>query len=431
MASYGFPALPSIDYGPLFRFEYTECGPHRARVGKIHTPHGIVETPNFIFCATKAAIKGASPRDLREAHTQIILSNTYHLFVDPGADRVAALGGLHKMMGWNGPMFTDSGGYQIFSLGHGSVSQEIKGKRNNASANMLLKINEEGATFRSYLNGTKHILTPEIAMDVQRKLGADLVVVLDECTPFHVEKKYTEQSMHRSHRWGLRSLEAFARANDGRQAVYGIIQGGVYEDLRQISADFVNNQPFFAHAIGGSLGSTKEQMYEIVAMTAPMLRRERPIHLLGIGGVKDIFHGVRQGIDTFDCVHPTRLARHGGALILHAQSIQENSARKQEHLNLRNAQYAEDCTPIDSTCECATCQTYSRGYLHYLIKAKELLAIQALTVHNIFFMNRLMQDIRTALMQGTLDKTEYHWTGQIKPFARATEVPAPGNPDPL
>ncbi len=370
-----------------------------------------METPNFIFCATKAAIKGASARDLVEASTQIILSNTYHLFVDPGPDRVHHLGGLHKMMGWNGPIFTDSGGYQIFSLGHGSVSEEIKGKRDNPNANMLLKITEEGAIFRSYLNGNKHVLTPEVAMEIQRKLGSDLVVVLDECTPFHVEKKYTEQSMHRSHRWGIRSLKAFSQHNNGAQAPYGIIQGGVYEDLRTISTDFVNTQPFFAHAIGGSLGSSRSQMYDIVAMTASLLRPDRPIHLLGIGGVRDIFHGVKQGIDTFDCVHPTRLARHGGALITYEQKENEGLKRTQEHMNLKNAQYGTDLLPIDPTCECHTCKTYSRGYLHYLIKAKELLALQAVTVHNIFFMNRLMKAIRTSLKNHTFEEEEKRWVG--------------------
>jgi len=370
-----------------------------------------VETPNFIFCATKAAIKGARTEDLLAANTQIILSNTYHLFVQPGAERVAELGGLHKMMNWNGPMFTDSGGYQIFSLGYGSVSQEIKGKRDGRRGNMIHRITEEGATFRSYLNGEKHILTPEKSMDVQKKLGADLVVVLDECTPFHVEKKYTAESMHRSHRWALRSLKAFEQTHDGRQAVYGIIQGGVYSDLRQESCDFVNEHPFFAHAIGGSLGSTKEQMDEIVALTAPKLREDRPIHLLGIGKVRDIFKGVRCGIDTFDCVHPTRLARHGGALVPAHQKALEDLDMSHEHINLRNARFATDLNPIDPSCECATCRTMSRGYLHYLLKAGELLALQALTIHNIFFMNRLLKSIREAIATDKLDEAEEYWVG--------------------
>ncbi|NBV28515.1 tRNA guanosine(34) transglycosylase Tgt [bacterium] len=380
-----------------------------ARCGQIHTPHGVVETPNFIFCATKAAIKGATPTDLKQAHTQIILSNTYHLFLQPGADTVAHLGGLHKMLGWDGPMFTDSGGYQIFSLGHGSVAQEIKGKRNSTRNNTLLKITEEGAYFRSYLDGSKHVLTPEIAMQVQRKLGADLIVVLDECTPYHVEKKYTQSSMRLSHRWGLRSLDEFYKTNDGKQAVYGIVQGGVYDDLRQESVQFVNENNFFANAIGGSLGASKQQMHDIVNYTASLLRKDRPTHLLGIGGIVDIFNGVRQGIDTFDCVHPTRLARHGGALLAMPLQAAEGIEPKNEHINLRNARFALDTRPIDETCGCSTCQTFSRGYLHHLIKAKEMLVMQALTVHNIYFMNRLMKAIRQAIQTDSLDDEQKKW----------------------
>jgi queuine tRNA-ribosyltransferase len=393
---------------PNFKFVVTsQVG--LARCGEIHTPHGVVETPNFIFCATKAAIKGGMPRDLYETDTQIILSNTYHLMLQPGADVVEKLGGLHRMIGWDGPMFTDSGGYQIFSLGHGSVAQEIKGKRNNERNNSLLKITEEGAFFRSYIDGSKHILTPEIAMQVQRKLGADLIVVLDECTPYHVEKKYTQRSMQMSHRWALRSLNEFYKNNDHRQAVYGIIQGGIYEDLRRESISFVNENDFFANAIGGSLGASKDQMHEIVGFTASLLRKDRPTHLLGIGGIKDIFNGVRYGIDTFDCVHPTRLARHGGALLAMPLQAAEGVEPHGEHINLKNARFETDTRPIDETCGCSTCKTFSRGYLHHLIKAKELLAMQAITVHNIFFMNRLMKAIRNAIKNNTLDQEEKNW----------------------
>lgn len=237
------------------------------------------------------------------------------------------------MTGWGGPMLTDSGGYQIFSMGHGSVSCEVKGKRGaNGSTGWnetLLKIDEAGAVFRSYIDGSVHSLTPEVSMQVQQKLGADLMVVLDECTPFHVQKEYTAASMRRSHRWALRSMREFRRlgcASPGppataggearrAQALYGIVQGGVFQDLRQESAAFVNSYPFFGSAIGGSLGPDKAAMYDIMSFTRPLLRDDRPVHLLGIGGVRDIFHGVRLGIDTFDCVHPTRLARHGGALV--------------------------------------------------------------------------------------------------------------------
>jgi tRNA-guanine transglycosylase len=271
-------------------------------------------------------MKALTPEQLRAEGSQIILSNTYHMMLTAGADLVERLGGLQKFTGWNGPMFTDSGGYQIFSMGHGTVASEIKGNRSNSSMmteKLLTEINEEGATFRSYVDGSTHLLTPEKSIDIQRKLGADLIVVLDECTPFNVEKEYTTDSMRRSHRWALPRLKEFTRTDTGKQALYGIVQGGIYEDLRDESTDFVNSQNFFGTAIGGSLGDTRKRMHEIVAYTRSKVRDDRPVHLLGIGGVMDIFNGVRQGIDTFDCVAPMRLARHGGALVLAAHWDEE------------------------------------------------------------------------------------------------------------
>ncbi len=385
---------------PNFLFTYTPGGFDRARLGSIATPHGIVETPAFIFCGTKATIKGVPMEMVCAEGAQIILSNTYHLMLQPGGETIASLGGLHKMCGWQGPMFTDSGGYQVFSLGHGSVSEEIKGRCVHDRPKTLTKITEEGATFKSYVDGATHLLTPEKSIAVQRQLGADLVVCFDECTPYNVPKSYTEQSMRLSHRWEKRSLEAFDQHNNGCQALYGIIQGGVYEDLRQESVDFVNGEDFFAYAIGGSLGAYKSQMYDIINFTAPRLSVDRPIHLLGIGGIKDIFVGVRAGIDTFDCVHPTRLGRHGGALV---------RAAEKEHINLRNAQYKQDSNPIEVTCLCSTCATYSRGYIHHLLKAQELLAYTLLTVHNIRYMNALMAAIRYGIQTQTLDDVEVLW----------------------
>lgn len=394
-----------------FSFQITHAAPSsRARLGILSTPHGQVRTPNFIFCATKAAIKGASPQDLRNAGVEIILSNTYHLMLQPGGETVEALGGLQKFTGWQGPMLTDSGGFQIFSLGHGSVAEEIKGKRSSSSnrPKTMLEITEEGARFKSYLDGHIHMLTPERSIQIQRQLGADLIVSFDECTPFHVDKSYTQKSLEMTHRWGLRSLQEFERRDDGRQALYGIIQGGVYPDLREEAADFVNSQPFFGHAIGGSLGANKEQMYEVVSRTAPLLEVSRPIHLLGIGGVQDIFNGVQYGIDTFDCVHPTRLARHGGALVKPDQ-WQGSGEKVKEHLNIRNHCFQKDPAPLDPTCDCSTCQTFSRGYLHHLFKAKELLGVQALTLHNIRFMVRLMNALRAAIQTDTLTQVEAEW----------------------
>ena len=393
---------------PNFKFETTyPIDGSNARLGVLTTPHGKVNTPNFIFCATKAAIKGASPHDLREAGAEIILSNTYHLMLQPGGEVMEKLGGLQKATGWNGPMLTDSGGFQVFSLGHGSVAEEIKGKRNSSRPKTMLKITEEGAKFKSYTDGSLHLLTPEKSIQIQRQLGADLIVCFDECTPFHVDKSYTKKSMEMTHRWGVRCLEEFDRGDDGTQALYGIIQGGVYKDLRAQATDFVNSQDFFGHAIGGSLGADKEQMYEVVGFTAPLLEKSRPIHLLGIGGVGDIFNGVRYGIDTFDCVHPTRLARHGGALVKPAQWEGRNGPK--DHININNAMFREDTKPIDETCDCKTCKTYSRGYLHHLFRAGELLGVQAITHHNIRFMVRLMHAVRDAIRDDTLDETEKEW----------------------
>lgn len=388
---------------PGFDFEIRQKDKQsRARLGYLTTPHGSFETPNFVFCATRAAIKGAGPDDLEAVNTDIILSNTYHLLLRPGPDLIEKMGGLHKFMGWDGPMLTDSGGFQIFSLGHGSVADEIKGKNKNKNKfdNTLRKITEEGATFKSYIDGSIHTLTPESSIEVQRKLGADIILVLDECTPFHVDKKYTENSMELSHRWADRSLEEFKRTHTGRQALYGIVQGGVYEDLRARASAFISDRPFFGHAIGGSLGADKQQMYEVVNYAMAGLNPEKPVHLLGIGGVDDIWENVGQGVDTFDCVSPTRLARHAWALVR-----TENNYR----LNIRNAQYQEDASALDPECDCSTCRTYSRAYIHYLVRAKEMQGIRLLVIHNMRFMMRLMETIRSAIKEDRFLEAKRAW----------------------
>lgn len=379
-----------------------------ARLGILKTPHGTIQTPAFIFCATKAAIKGITPDMMRELNTQIILSNTYHLMLQPGGELIEKMGGLQKFTGWNGPMLTDSGGFQIFSLGHGSVASEIKGKRMGGRQKTLLKISEEGAIFKSYLDGSIHTLTPEKSIDIQHQLGADLIVVLDECTPFHVDKKYTEDSLELSHRWGIRSLQQFQRKEIQNQRLYGIIQGGVYEDLRMRAANYVMENPFFGIAVGGSLGASKSQMEAVVSFTMNYLKTDRPVHLLGIGGIRDVFEGVKNGIDTFDCVHPTRLARHGGALVKF-EFWSYNDGTGGEHINLKAARYRDDSKPIDQKCSCPTCKTYSRAYIHHLLKAKELLAIQLLSAHNIFFMNELLLSVRQAIAENRLEQERKKW----------------------
>jgi len=406
---------------PKQKFEFTvlKNGPDAARLGLLHTPHGTVETPAFIFCATRAAMKSLTIEQLRTANTQIILSNTYHLMLQPGAESVHAQGGLQKFSGWRGPMLTDSGGFQIFSLGSGNVADEIKGRRLLGQEKTLLELGEEGARFRSYIDGKKYLLSPEESIRIQRNLGADLIVVLDECTPYHVDKSYTQASMERSHRWALRSLQEYLHHDDGSQKLYGIVQGGVYPDLRKESVDFVNNNQFFGHAVGGSLGASKQQMYDIVGLTMSMLSKDRPVHLLGIGGVEDIFNGVLHGIDTFDCVHPTRIARHGGALVK-PWNRSDNLSR--EHLNMRNSQYKLDQAPIEPDCACATCANYSRGYIHHLLKTEAGLAYTLLAQHNAFFMNNLMQTIRNALRNNQFKELRKIWCiaeQQLLPTASA------------
>ena len=379
-----------------------------ARTGEITTPHGIIKTPAFIFCATKAALKSFSTSQAKENNTQIILSNTYHLMLQPGSEIIAKHRGLHKFMNWKGPMLTDSGGFQIFSLGHGSVADEIKGRSNVKRNKSLLSINEEGSVFKSYVDGSFKLLSPEKSIEIQRNLGADLILVFDECTPFHVNKSYTNSSMKRSHRWAIRSLNRFNAnlsfksgfGSSGEQKLYGIVQGGVYDDLREESIDFnLNKIDTFGIAIGGSLGSSKDEMYKVVDFTASRLGNKHPIHLLGIGDPNDIWSLVKSGIDTFDCVSPTRLARHGSALI----------KGKKGKLNIKNKQYSEELLPIDKNCICTTCKNYSLAYLHHLFKADELLGLQLITSHNVHFMNNLMHVIRIGIENNSLERAEKEW----------------------
>jgi queuine tRNA-ribosyltransferase len=387
---------------PHFKFEVTHRDlKTKARCGLLTTPHGILETPTFLFCATRGAMKSVTTRQMKEAGAEIILANTYHLFLQPGPELVARHGGLHKMLHWDRPMLTDSGGFQIFSLGHEGVTYELKGTRQRSAPKTLLKIDEKGAQFRSYVDGKRCYLTPEQSIAVQRGLGADLILALDECAPHRVDRQYTERAMERTHRWAVRSFQAFAENNDGRQALYGVIQGGVYEDLRKCSSNFMAEREFFGQAIGGSLGGSKEEMHEVVAMISQYVHQGRPTHLLGIGGISDIWNGVAQGIDTFDCVHPSRLARHGGALVL------PETAEGKEHVNIKNARFAEDMQPIDTDCSCYCCQNFSRAYVHYLFKAQEMLGGQLLTIHNVAFMMRLAQEIRNSIKDGNFAKKIY------------------------
>jgi queuine tRNA-ribosyltransferase len=367
------------------------------------TPHGTIETPNFIFVGTKASVKNLHPHQMKEAGAQIMLSNTYHLYIQPGAELVQKMGGLHKFSGWDGPMLTDSGGFQIFSLGTGTGADEIKGK-GKAGNKSLLKIDEElGAIFKSYKDGSQCRLNPEISMDIQRKLGADLIVQMDECTPQSADRDYTENSMHMSHRWGDRSLRAFNTMHDGTQGLYGVVQGGVYRDLREESAAYTRSRPFFGTAIGGCLGGTKVHFYEILSWLPTRIHPERPVHLLGIGKIEDIFEGVKQGMDTFDCVTPTREARHGRALMKGVPG---------GFINLRNAKYRDDPSPLDETLGLYSSAHYSKAYIQHLLKAGEMLAFQIVSQHNVAVIARLMREIRAALKSGgtpALEQLRKEW----------------------
>lgn len=392
-----------IDY-PNFGFDivHRDAGSF-ARLGRLTTPHGTIETPNFIFVGTKAAVKNLHPHQLREAGADMMLSNTYHLYIQPGPDLVQKMGGLHKFCGWDGPMLTDSGGFQIFSLGTGTGADEIKGK-GKAGNKSLIKIDEElGAIFKSYKDGSLCRLNPEISMDIQRKLGADLIVQMDECTPHSAEREYTEASMHMSHRWGDRSLTAFHHTHDGTQGVYGVVQGGVYRDLREESADYTRSRPFFGTAIGGCLGGTKVHFYEILSWLPTRIHPDRPVHLLGIGKIEDIFEGVKQGMDTFDCVTPTREARHGRALMKGAPG---------GFINLRNSKYKDDPSPLDERLGIPCSTLYSKAYIQHLLKAGEMLAFQIVSQHNIAVIALLMREIRAALRSGqpnALDRLRKEW----------------------
>jgi queuine tRNA-ribosyltransferase len=410
--------MPSNALTQLFLFSPMRADPHlnsgtnsRARLGCIRTPHGEIQTPAFIFCATNGAIKAVTAEDMRLENTQIILSNTFHLM--SFSPQIKKLGGLASMSGWRGPTLTDSGGYQVFSMGHGSVAEEIKGNRRFPGKSSNVKITEDGVVFKSCVSGESLFLSPERSIEIQKEIGADLIVAFDECTPYHVDRSYTEMSMHRSHRWEKRSLIRFGELEAQEpestypQAIYGIVQGGVYEDLRKESCDFVNNELFFGQAVGGSLGASTQQMRDVINITMQNLRTDRPTHLLGIGRVNDIFDGVELGIDTFDCVHPTRIARHGGALV----KCGDPKSETREHINLKNSAYMDDESPIEADCPCQTCQRYSRGYIHHLIKKREILSHLLIARHNVRFMNNLMEDIRHGIATATLPVVRHKWLG--------------------
>ncbi len=364
-----------------------------ARTGVLHTAHGPVKTPAFIPLATKGTVRGLESHEVAGLGYEMVLGNTYHLFVSPGPERIAAAGGLHGFMGWERALITDSGGFQVFSLAHGGVANEVKGSgRQGGAQGSVVSIEEEGVHFRSYRDGSELFISPEVSMRVQAALGSDIALVFDECTPFHADRDYTARSTERTHRWLDRCLEWHEREGPPRQAVFGIVQGGVYEDLRRESSEYVSAAAVDGLAIGGTLGRDKSEMREVLAMTAPLLPEDAPKHLLGIGEVDDLLAGIALGLDVFDCAVPTRLARHGVALV----PDPDNRFR----LDLRKSGHEGDRNPIADGCPCPACKNHDRDYLSYLSRAEELTAVRLLCLHNLTYLQELMTHARASIEAG-------------------------------
>jgi len=361
----------------------------RARVGIIQTPHGIIDTPNFVAVGTNGTLKAIDSIMASSLGLQLMFCNTYHLMLQPGTDIIKQAGGLHKFIQRSMPLITDSGGFQVFSLAYGSVKDEIKSRGKKQHNNSIIKITEEGVLFRSYRDGTKILLTPELSVAAQKDLGADIIIPFDELPPYHITRHELENSLHRTHRWEKRSLDAHLHNRAG-QAMYAVIHGGLDKDLRAASAEYLSRLDFDGFAIGGSLGKTKQEMVELLSFVVPLLPREKPNHLLGIGDLLSIESGIRFGIDTFDSSHPTRCARHG--LLFTSTGM----------LKILQAKNRDDFSPIDSLCSCLVCQQYSRAYLHHLFKAHEMTGYSLATIHNVAHMIQRMADYRTQIMNNEL-----------------------------
>jgi len=355
----------------------------KARLGLVKTLHGVIHTPFFFPVATKATVKSLTPEDIKNIGFEAILANTYHLYLQPGHQIIKKMGGLHKFMNWSGPIATDSGGFQVFSLGAGfgnnigKISKDKEIKENNNRTGKLVKIDDDGVTFTSHLDGSCHRFTPESSIKIQEDLGADIIFNFDECTSPLDDYEYTHKSMERTHWWAKRCLKT--KKKNG-QLLFGIVQGGLFEDLRKESAQFIGDLPFDGFGIGGSFG--QGEMKKTLDWIIPYLPENKPRHLLGIGYLDDIKQAVKRGIDLFDCVYPTRLARHGTFLT------------DQGEISITNKKYKTDKKPISKNCSCYTCQNYSRSYLSHLFKAKEMLGAHLATIHNLWYMARFMEKIR-------------------------------------
>ena len=356
----------------MFRYELIKEDKHTgARLGKIHTSHGVINTPIFMPVGTQATVKSMTSEDLEEMDANIILGNTYHLYLRPGQEIMEKAGGLHKFMHWDRPILTDSGGFQVFSL------------------NDLRKITEEGVEFCSHLDGSRHFMSPEKSIDMQNTIGADIIMCFDECAPADADYEYTKKSMEMTTRWAKRCKDAHGRPDD--QALFGIVQGGMYEDLRAESVRGLTEIDFPGYSIGGlSVGESKDTMYRILDATVPLLPKDKPRYLMGVGSVDALLEGVIRGVDMFDCVLQTRIARNGTAMTSQGKVV------------VRNATYKEDFTPLDPECDCFVCRNYTRAYLRHLVKCNEILGARLLTYHNLYFTLKLMEKVRNAIMEDNL-----------------------------
>lgn len=410
-----------------FKIQHTQG---KARSGRLVTPHGDFLTPAFVPVGTQATVKAVRPRDLLEIKSQLLICNTYHLYLRPGAEIVSKAGGLHGFMNWHGPIMTDSGGFQVLSLGAGiehGVGKTVKLfadstddsrvealvdlKRSSGEIITREKfcfVSDERIIFKSHLDGTFHEWTPEKSMDIQNKLGADIVFALDECTsPLH-DREYTEKSLRRSHAWEERSIVKFRELHNIAQEMYGIVQGGPYEDLRRESAEFVESRDFFGVGIGGALVN-KSVMEQILDWVSKELSGKKPVHLLGIGGIDDIFAGVEKGVDSFDCADPTRIARRGDILLLPEDGGNRNNRWR---TNIAAGEFREDVNPLGKNCGCPACsEKFSRSYINHLLWSKELTGYTLTTIHNLYIMERLMSEIREGIAENKLMKVKERWMG--------------------
>lgn len=373
-----------------FRFELIyQSTRSRARVGRIHTPHGIIDTPNFVAVGTNGTVKAIDNATVNQLGLQLMFCNTYHLIVHPGPDVIAQAGGLHQFINRPYPIITDSGGFQVFSLAYGTVKEELKSKGTKKYTQAIVTINENGVLFRSYRDGTPILLTPESSIQAQKKLGADIIIPFDELPPYHIDRQALKQSLYRTHRWEERSLQEHLK-DPQNQAMYAVIHGGIDPVFRKLSCQTLIKLPFDGFAIGGSLGKNRQEMLTILEYTMPELPTDKPNHLLGIGDLLSVDACITLGIDTFDSSHPTRCARHG--LLFTSKG----------NIKLISTRYKTCFEPIDSMCECPVCRQYTLAYIHHLFKAHESIGLTLASIHNLFFMINLMKQYRARILAGEL-----------------------------